>query len=163
MNTILALLGAGSGGVLVAFGAALNARLRQTLHSAIAAATINFMTGFATLTLLIVLQVMPIPTLDRLLTIPWWMFLGGLLGAVFVTLSTVVVPKLGLTTTTLAVVCSQMVVSLVIDQLGWFNMAPRPINATRIIAITLLVMAIALTQLDRHAHATVPAIAPQQD
>ncbi|BAY08718.1 DMT family transporter [Calothrix sp. NIES-2098] len=161
MNMLLALLGAGSGGVLIAIGAAANARLRQTLNSAIAAAAINFIAGFTTLALLMILQVLPIPPLDRLLAVPWWAFLGGFLGAAFVTLSTLVVPKLGLTTTTLSVVCSQMILSVVIDRLGWFSIAPRPITASRIIAIGLLVLAIALTQLDRNPNRASQAIVPK--
>ncbi|WP_272867778.1 DMT family transporter [Nostoc sp. PCC 7120 = FACHB-418] len=60
-----------------------------------------------------------------------WAFLGGLLGAIFVTLSTLIVPKLGLTTTTLVVVFSQMFMSLVIDQLGWFCAIKYPITTTK--------------------------------
>lgn len=65
------------------------------------------------------------------------------------TLNTIIIPKLGLTTTALAVVCSQMSGSLLIDQWGWFGVTPHPINASRIVAIVLLLIAVALTQLDR--------------
>ncbi|MBD2166012.1 DMT family transporter [Calothrix membranacea FACHB-236] len=163
MNILFALLGAGSGGVLIAIGAAANARLRQTLQSSIAAAAINFIIGFTTLALLMILQVLPIPPLEYLLTVPWWAFLGGFLGAAFVTLSTLVVPKLGLTTTTLAVVCTQMIVSVIIDQLGWLSIAPRPISASKIVAIGLFILAIALTQLDRESHQQPQAIIPKID
>ena len=152
MTLLFALLGAGSGGIFLTIGAAANARLRQTLHSSIAAAAINFVAGFVTLALLMIVQVFPTPSFARLLTVPWWAFLGGFLGAVFVTVNTLVVPKLGLTITTLAVVCSQMIFSLMIDQLGWFSMITRPVNTSRIVAIGLLIMAIALTQLDRDSH-----------
>lgn len=150
MDILLAILGAGSGGSFVAIGAAANARLKQTLHSPLAAAAINFVVGFSTLTLLIVLGVFKLDNLDRLSSVPWWAFLGGLLGATFVTLNTLTIPKLGLTTTTLAVVCSQMIMSLVIDQFGWFGITPHPINISRVVAICLLLGAIALTQLDSH-------------
>lgn len=61
--------------------------------------------------------------------VPWWAYLGGLLGATFVSLSTLTVPKLGLTTATLAVVCSQMIMSLVIDQYGFLRtLSPVPLK-----------------------------------
>lgn len=162
MNLLIALIGAGSAGILLAIGTAANAHLRQTLHSAIAAAAINFMVGFTTLALFIVLQIFPTPSLDRLLTVPWWAFLGGFLGATFVTLTTLVVPKLGLTTTTLTVVCSQMTFSLVIDQLGWFGMVSRPVTASKMIAIGLLMLAIAIIRLDDcNAHRVSLAISPK--
>jgi bacterial/archaeal transporter family-2 protein len=162
MNLLIALIGAGSGGILLAIGTAANAHLRKTLHSAIAAAAINFMVGFTTLALFILLRVLPIPSFDRLLTVPWWAFLGGFLGATFVTLTTLVVPKLGLTTTTLTVVCSQMIFSQVIDRLGWFGMVSRPITASKMIAIGLLMMAITIIRLDdRDSHRVSPAITPK--
>ena len=149
MDTLIALIGASSGGSFLAIGAAANARLRTTLQSAIAAATINFMVGSLTLTLLILLGIFGTQHLDRLTQVPWWAFLSGLLGAVYVTLNTIIIPKLGLTTTALAVVCSQMTGSLLIDQWGWFGVTPHPISPARIVAIALLLIAVALTQFDR--------------
>lgn len=55
---------------------------------------------------------------ERVADVTLWVLLGGLLGAIFVSLNTLTIPKLGLTTSTLAVVCSQMLVSLAIAQLG---------------------------------------------
>lgn len=156
MEILIVLLTASSAGGFLSIGAAANARLRRSLRSPVAAATVNFMVGFGTLTLLLVLGVLGPVDLSRLAQVPWWAFLGGLLGAVFVTLNTLVVPQLGLTTTTLAVVCSQMTMSLLVDQWGWFGLTPQPISASRAIAIVLLLVAVALTQLDRP---TKPAIA----
>lgn len=149
MDILLAILGAGSAGSFLAIGSAANARLKQTLHSAIAATAINFLVGFGILTLLLALGLFKSPGWERVANVPWWAFLGGLLGAIFVSLSTLTVPKLGLTTATLAVVCSQMVMSLIIDQLGWFGVPLHALNSSRVFAIVLLIVAIALTQLDR--------------
>lgn len=150
MNIVLALIGVGCAGILLSIGAAANARLKQSLHSAIAAAAINFLVGFSLLSLLMATGLFQWPMLSHWTVTPWWAFLGGLLGAVFVSLNTLTIPKLGLTATTLAVVCSQMMMSLVIDQFGWFGVHAHPLNGTRVIAIVLLLIATALTQLDDH-------------
>ncbi len=152
MALLFALIGAGAAGSFLAIGAAANARLKQVLHCAIAAAAINFIVGFGVLTLLIAVGVLKLPNFEKFANVPWWAFLGGLLGAIFVTLNTLTVPKLGLTTSTLAVVCSQMIVSLTIDQFGWFGITPHSLSMSRVFAIVLLLIAIALTQLDRHHH-----------
>ncbi|MBD2465540.1 DMT family transporter [Oscillatoria sp. FACHB-1407] len=36
-----------------------------------------------------------------------------------------------------------------IDQFGWFGVPTHPLNFSRVFAITVLIVAIALTQLDR--------------
>lgn len=149
MEIFLALLGAGSAGGFSTISAAVNAQLKTILHSPIAAATINFVVGFSILTLLLALGIFPPYKLDLLSITPWWAFLGGLLGAIFVTLSTLIVPKLGLTTTTLVVVFSQMFMSLVIDQLGWFGAIKYPITTPKILGIATLFIAIVINQLDR--------------
>ncbi len=152
MALLFALIGAGAAGSFLAIGGAANARLKQILHCAIAAAAINFIVGFSVLALLIAVGVLKSPNFEKFANVPWWAFLGGLLGAIFVTLNTLTVPKLGLTTSTLAVVCSQMIVSLAIDQFGWFGIALHSLSISRVFAIVLLLIAIALTQLDRHHH-----------
>ncbi|HEY9889316.1 MAG TPA: DMT family transporter [Candidatus Obscuribacterales bacterium] len=151
MEILLAILGAGSGGGFLAVGSAANARLKAVFHSPIAAAAVNFGVGFGLLTLLIALGLFPPPAWANLAVTPWWAFVGGLLGAIFVSLNTLIIPKLGLTTTTLTVVCSQMTMSLVVDQFGWFGVPTHALNPARVVAIGLLLVAIALTQLDRRA------------
>ena len=151
MDILLAIVGAGSAGSFLAIGSAANARLKQTLHSPSAATAINCLVGFRILTLLITSGLFKSPNLQQFANVPWWAFLGGLLGATFVSLSTLTVPKLGLTTATLAVVCSQMIMSLAIDQFGWFGVPMHPLNFSRVFAILLLMVAIALTQLDRQS------------
>lgn len=158
MALLFALIGAGAAGSFLAMGAAANARLKQVLHCAIAAAAINFIVGFSVLALLIAVGVLKSPYFERFADVPWWAFLGGLLGAIFVTLNTLTVPKLGLTTSTLVVVCSQMIVSLAIDQFGWFGIVPHSLSISRVFAIVLLLIAIALTQLDHHHSSKIPTL-----
>ncbi|MBX9257388.1 DMT family transporter [Desmonostoc muscorum CCALA 125] len=150
MEIFLALLGAGSAGGFSTIGTAVNSRLKTIIHSPIAAAAINFVVGFGILTLLLALGILQPYKLDLLSITPWWAFLGGLLGAIFVTLSTLIVPRLGLTTSTLVVVFSQMFMSLVIDQLGWFGAIKYPITTPKILGIFTLVVAIAINQLDKN-------------
>ncbi len=152
MEMLFAVLGAGSGGVLIAIGTAANARLRQSIKSAIAAAAINFAVGFGTLALFLGVSQSPLPLFDQFAQVPWWAFGGGLLGATFVSVSTLVVPQLGLTTSTLAVVCSQMLIAMILDQMGWLGLTPHPLHLTRLVAIACLILAVALTQLDRATH-----------
>lgn len=149
MVIFLALLGSSSAGGFLAISAAVNTQLMKTLRSAIAAAAINFIVGFSVLTLLLVLGILPPYKLELIFSTPWWAFLGGLLGAIFVSLNTLIIPQLGLTTNTIIIVFSQMTISLLIDKLGWFAANQYPITTSKLIGIGLLLLAIVITQLDR--------------
>ena len=148
MEILLAIAGAGSAGGLLAYGSAANVRLMQVIRSAIGAATVNFTIGFTTLALLMVLGVIGPLSLNQLSQALWWAFFGGALGANYVTLNTLSIPKLGLTNTTMAVAFGQMLMSLIIDQLGLFGVMSHIASAPRLLGTGLLLAAVILTQLD---------------
>ncbi|MBD2472450.1 DMT family transporter [Nostoc sp. FACHB-145] len=148
MEILLTIAGAGSAGGLLAYGSAANVRLMQVIRSAIGAATVNFTIGFTTLALLMVLGVIGPLSLNQLSQAPWWAFFGGALGATYVTLNTLSIPKLGLTNTTMAVAFGQMLMSLIIDQFGLFGVMSHIVSAPRLLGTGLLLAAVILTQLD---------------
>ncbi len=160
MDLPLALASALSGGGLLAIGAAANARLATSLRSAVAAATVNFLVGASGLGLLLALGILPAVPLQRLAAVPPWTLWGGSLGALYVTLNTLVIPRLGLTATTMAVVVSQLVCALLIDQGGWLGVPQRPGAAGRWLAVLLLLLAVALRQGSAGAQTGAQAQAP---
>ena len=73
-------------------------------------------------------------------SVPWWAFLAGLLGLVIIASISYSVHRVGLVAafTTLTVV--QFVVSGLIDHFGWLGGTVRPLDATRLLGITLLLL-----------------------
>lgn len=158
MNPVSALLCAFSAGGLLSVGGAANARLAGSLRSAAAAATVNFLVGATALGLLLGLGGLRAAPIERLAGVPPWALCGGLLGALYVTLSTLVIPRLGLAATTMTVVCSQLVVALMIDHWGWLGVPQRPNGPARWLAVLLLLLAVALR---RSEAATAKATSPR--
>jgi bacterial/archaeal transporter family-2 protein len=77
-------------------------------------------------------------------TVPKWQLLGGLFGAIYVTVIAYAVPKVGAGISLISVIFGQMVMSLLIDNFGWFHSKQIPINTPRLIGILLLVAALIL-------------------
>ena len=75
---------------------------------------------------------------------PWWAYLGGLCGAVLVTATLVATPRLGVTSTFVAVIVGQVAVAAVIDRFGLFGVAARGLTPTRVAAIGLLAVSLVL-------------------
>ncbi|MEI4194937.1 DMT family transporter [Roseovarius sp. E0-M6] len=124
-------------GMAVAIQSPINAAMGRIIESSLAAATVSFGVGFVAL-LLLTLLVGDGGSLPRVTTVPPWLLVGGLCGALFVRASLWTVPVLGILTLTILVVLGQVGAALVIDYLGAFGLTPRPISLPRIHAAACL-------------------------
>src|SRR5262249_56595806 len=96
-----------TGGALIAAQAPINARLRVALDSPVGSALVSFVVG-TVLLLAATLVVGDGPAVVRGLGDgPWWAYLGGACGAVFVFSTLFASPRIGVTTTFVAVILGQ--------------------------------------------------------
>ena len=77
-------------------------------------------------------------------TVPKWQLVGGLLGAFFVFVQVLVVPKIGVSTTLIAVIVGQLLLGAVIDHFGLFGGNRFPLDKQKVIAILLMLFALFL-------------------
>ncbi len=70
--------------------------------------------------------------------VPKWQLVGGLLGALFVTVMVFGVPKVGVGLAVVTVIVGQIVTSMVIDHFGWFGKEPIPFDWYRAAGVILL-------------------------
>ena len=71
-------------------------------------------------------------------------FLGGTLGAVYVTVALIAVRTLGASGLTAVVITGQLLISVVIDRFGLLGIARSPIGAGRILGLVLLAAGVVL-------------------
>ncbi|NWJ47963.1 MAG: DMT family transporter [Chloroflexi bacterium] len=71
-------------------------------------------------------------------SLPWYMFGLGSLGVVLYLTLSYTIPKLGATSALSLIVVGQLFMGLLLDTFGWFGLATRPIDFTRILAMGLL-------------------------
>jgi bacterial/archaeal transporter family-2 protein len=141
-RTLAVLLGAGAG-CLVGMQAPINARLGRTVGS-VQAATVSFTVGTAVLLLALTVVNGGFGSIAHIDRAPWWALLGGLCGAIFVTIAIVTVRTLGASGLTAAAITGQLVVSVAIDRFGLLGIARQPIGASRIAGLVLLVAGVVL-------------------
>ena len=136
------LLGVGAG-CLVGMQAPINSRLGKAVGS-VQAATFSFLVGTAVLLLVAVFVRGGLGTLGHVGRAPWWALVGGLLGAVYVTVALVAVRTLGASGLTAVVITGQLVISVVIDRFGLLGIAKQHVGAPRIIGLLLLAAGVVL-------------------
>jgi transporter family-2 protein len=137
------LLGVGAG-CLVGMQAPINSRLGKVVGT-LQAATFSFLVG--TVVLVLVASFVRgggLGTLAHVGRAPWWALVGGLLGAVYVTVALVAVRTLGASGLTAVVITGQLVMSVVIDRLGLLGIARQQIGAPRVIGLVLLAAGVVL-------------------
>jgi len=132
------------GGALIAAQAPVNARLRLALASPLGSALVSFVIG----SLLLLVAVAAVSdgraVLGGLGGGPWWAYLGGAFGAVFVVATLVAAPRIGVTATFVAVIAGQVAAAALIDRFGWLGQRAIPLHPERVAALALLVVSLVL-------------------
>jgi transporter family-2 protein len=126
------------GGALIAAQAPVNARLRTALGGAqFGSAVISFAVG-----LLLLIGAMAVTaqatSMGSVGHGPWWAYVGGAFGAVFVVATLVAAPRIGVTATFVSVIAGQMVLSALIDRFGWFGVQAIGLSWERVAAFVLM-------------------------
>lgn len=116
----------------------MNAQLRRVLHSAWSAALVSFLVGTVALVGLMLATRTAIPDRETLATVPLWAWFGGLFGAFYVAISTIVAAELGATSLLFLGVAGQLAMALLVDHFGWLGMPVNPITGTRLLGVALL-------------------------
>jgi transporter family-2 protein len=136
-------------GMTVAAQTAINAELRVVASSALWAMNISFaVTMLIGVAAIVVVAAMgrlspPAPALWRA---PWWIWLGGVPGAIYVLLAVVLTQRLGTGLLTAAGILGQLSTALLIDHYGWFGMPVSRLSVPRIVGGVLLMVGVVLTR-----------------
>lgn len=126
-------------GVLVGIQAPVNSRLGRTIGS-VQAATFSFVVGTIALALVATLFYGGLSSFGQAGRAPAWAWIGGLLGATYVTVAILTVRTLGVSGLTALVICGQLAAAVVIDRFGLFGIAKQQIGVARIVGLVLLVV-----------------------
>ena len=142
----LYLLFAFAGGAALPFQAGINAQLATWLGSPVRAAFVSFAVGTLVLLAASALVFKPLPSWGRIGDAPWWVWIGGALGAFYVAASIVSAPKLGAAQLIALVVAGQALVSLFVDQFGLVGFEQKNISIGRVAGMVLVGAGVALVR-----------------
>jgi transporter family-2 protein len=121
----------------------MNATARGVLGSAVIATVINFTVGLVALVAVAFASGARIAP-GSLQAVPFWAWLGGLLGATYVAAATVLGPRLSAAAFLALTLVGQMVAALVVDHYGVIGFPQNPVTAGRVIGVALLVAGVVL-------------------
>ena len=130
-------------GCFTASQSAINGHLGQVTGSPVSAALVSFAVGVTALVIVnIVLRWRPRIERPEGKPNPWWMWIGGVLGALFIFGNAALVPQIGTGLTVVAGLLGSMLGSLIIDRVSG-----APIKSRQVLGITLLLTGVVLIRL----------------
>jgi len=132
-------------GALLPIQAILNTRLGKQTGGPLMGSLLSFIVGLICLLVLnLVTNTSAVVNLKPATVMPWYIWLGGFLGAIFVGYITWVNQQQGVALTFALVVSGQVFCSLVIDHFGLLGSAVRTITLEKILGAVLIIAGIVL-------------------
>jgi len=132
-------------GALLPIQAILNTRLGKQTGGPLMGSLLSFIVGLICLLVLnLVTNTSAVVNLKPATVMPWYIWLGGFLGAIFVGYITWINQQQGVALTFALVVSGQVFCSLVIDHFGLLGSAVRTITLEKILGAVLIIAGIVL-------------------
>jgi len=125
-------------GAMMPTQAATNNKMAIVVDSPILSAFISFFIGTIALFIYVLISGVPLGNLASAKEAPAIAWIGGLLGAFFVTAAVMLVPRLGVAMTFSLIIAGQMIVTLIIDHFGLLGVPMREVSLARIGGILLI-------------------------
>lgn len=139
LSAILPLLVALLAGAAVPFQAGSNAALGRLLGHPLWAAGVSLLVSLMMLVPALLLMRAPMSQLQNLAQAPWWAWLGGVAGVIYITAALVLTPRLGAAGFIVCVIAGQVLSSLLIDQFGLMGLPEKPVNLPRLLGVAMIV------------------------
>ena len=146
-SSLLLILAAIVSGAVVPFQAGANAVLGRTLGHPLWGTAISLCVSFACILPVMLLARVEMPALSNLAQAPRWIWIGGIVGVVYITGALVLAPKLGAAGFITAAIAGQMLASVIIDHWGLVGLPQKPVSLPRLAGLGLIILGLIVMQL----------------
>jgi transporter family-2 protein len=132
-------------GILNTVAVGCNATLAKSLQIPFAAALAILTVSFASVLVAgAVSGQLALPGGDKIGQVPWWGWLGGALGAVFMMAQLLVADRVGAAVFMGVTVTAAVIASIVLDHFGWLGFQQHPAGPLRLLGAALMVVGVGL-------------------
>ena len=132
-------------GAILPVQAVLNTKLGRQTGGPLISSLLSFLVGLICLFIINLFANYTALSHMKLLSVsPWYVWMGGFLGAIFVSCIIFVNQQQGVALTFALVVAGQIFISLLIDHFGLFGSIVRPVSTPKIIGALLIIAGLVL-------------------
>ncbi|QEI08037.1 DMT family transporter [Pigmentiphaga aceris] len=134
-------------GAVVPFQAASNAALGRAFGHPLWATLTSLTVSVVIVLPMLVLMRAPAPNVGSALQGPWWLWVGGVAGVIYVTAALILTPSMGAGSFIVCVVAGQVLASLLIDHFGLMGLVAKPVNLGRIFGVGLILVGMVVVHI----------------
>src|SRR6185295_13840180 len=132
-------------GAILPVQAVLNTKLGKQTGGPLISSLLSFLVGLICLIIInLISNYSALANMKLLSVSPWYVWMGGLLGAIYVSCVIFVNQQQGVALTFALVVAGQIFISLLIDHFGLFGSIVRPLSIPKIIGALLIIAGLVL-------------------
>ena len=142
----LPMLTAFMAGTLIPVQAASSATLGRMLGHPLWGAAVALSTGVVAILVVAILMRLPVPKFQSAVGGPWWMWIGGVTGAVYVATSLALLPKVGASGFLLSVIAGQMIAAMLLDHFGLLGLTAKPVSFGRFWGVGIMLLGLVVAQ-----------------
>lgn len=143
-NIYFLLLVALIAGAVLPVQTAVNNKMAVALSSPVLGALVSFAVGTLSILLYSIVSGESLASLTDSKDAPAIAWIGGLLGAFFVTATIILLPRIGVAMTISLIIAGQMITALVMDHFGLLGLEVRQISIMRVVGMVLISLGVVL-------------------
>jgi len=83
--------------------------------------------------------------LNQWRSVPWYAWTAGIFGLVVISAISYMIPRIGVAGSIITIVSGQLLVGMILDHFGWLGADVRPLDATRLIGMGIVLFGVWLT------------------
>lgn len=134
-----------SAGAAIAVQATMNAQLGVLLKNSMIGTSIAFLFAFIFTASIMLITIKQLPDSSDIKSVPLYLwFTGGALGAFGVGMFYYLIPKMGIGSMMSFSLSGQLLIAMIINHFGWFDLPSKPINLFKITGAVLLIVGVLL-------------------
>ena len=131
-------------GMFMPVQAGINSKLAGMLDGAIPAAFVSFLVGTLALAAIVAVMGQGVPFAAALKASPWWYWIGGTMGAFFVTATVILAPRIGGGAMIALTLAGQVAASMALDHFGLLGFPQIAFDGKRLAGSILLLAGVYL-------------------
>ncbi len=125
-------------GVLLSAQPPLNSMLGKAMGSAYGAASVSIAVALLSIIVVVLVAGWGNASREAFLSVPWWVYLSGIIGAIFVVSGPLFAPVTGALMFFVCIVAGQLIGSLLADHFGAFGLEVREISFWRLVGLAMV-------------------------